>query len=150
MAKTRHTIPIAVHLLLIRDSDILLLRRANTDYECGNYSVVAGHVDGNESVSRAMQREAMEEAGISIERNDLETVCVMHRLAENGRESIDYFFVAKKWSGDIQNMEPHKCDDLSFFPINSLPQNTINYIRRGIEEGYLQKNPFIEYGWASN
>ena len=39
----RFTVPVAVHLFL-RDGDrILLLRRFNTGYEDGNYSVIAGH-----------------------------------------------------------------------------------------------------------
>lgn len=69
----------AVHLILIEDKKILLQKRYNTGYEDGNYSIVAGHIDGNESVIKAMQREALEEAGIKIKEEDLEIVHVMHR-----------------------------------------------------------------------
>lgn len=67
----------SVHLILIKEGKVLLLRRYHTGYEDGNYSVVAGHIDGNESVIRAMQREAMEEAGIKIQEMDLKIVHVM-------------------------------------------------------------------------
>ena len=39
---------IAVYLVLLRDEQVLMLRRHNTGYEDGNYSVIAGHVERDE------------------------------------------------------------------------------------------------------
>lgn len=136
---------VAVHLLLIKDEKILLLRRFNTGYEDGNYSVVAGHVDGNEEIITAMKREAKEEAGIDIDKENLEIVQVIHRKAADG-ERIDYFLSAKKWQGKIINMEPNKCDDLSWFNLKNLPNNTIDYIRFAIDN-YRQNIKFSSYGF---
>ena len=135
----------AVHLILIEDEKILLQRRYNTGYEDGNYSIVAGHIDGNESVIKAMQREALEEAGIKIKEEDLEIVHVMHRKTLD-RESIDYFLTCKKYEGKITIMEKHKCDELKFYNLNDLPNNVIPYVKKGIES-YLNNEPFSIYGW---
>lgn len=141
----RFKLVVAVHLILIENEKILLQRRYNTGYEDGNYGVVAGHIDGNESVIRAMQREAMEEAGIKIKEEDLEIVHVMHRKSKD-RESIDYFLTCKGYEGKIAIMEKDKCDELEFYDLDNLPINVISYIRTGIE--YYQNNiPFSVYGW---
>ena len=58
MSQTRFKLVSAVHLFLIRDDRVLLLRRHNTGYEDGKLSVIAGHLDGGEPVREAMRREA--------------------------------------------------------------------------------------------
>ena len=136
--------PIAVHLLLVKDSRVLLLRRYKTGYEDGNYSVVAGHIDGGEELKDAMIREAKEEAGIEIRRSNLEVVGVLHLKSD--REYIAFFLEASTWFGEITNMEPDKCDDLRWFGFHDLPQNTIPYIRRAIEN-YHNGIWFDSVGW---
>lgn len=130
MGTERLRMPVAVHLLLVRGDDILLLRRYNTGYEDGNFSVPAGHLDGNETVVEAMIREAREETGIALDPTTVRVVQVMHRFAEE--ERIDYFLTAGGWSGEISIREPDKCDRLEWFPIDSLPENTVPYVAYGI------------------
>lgn len=132
------------YLLLIRDGKILLSRRFNTGYEDGNYSLPAGHIEDNESLTAGGAREIFEEIGMRVKPKDLELVHVMHRKENDIR--MDFFFTAKT---DIQmpvNKEPNKCDDLRWFPLTKLPANTIPYIRHAIE--CYQKNIFYsEFGW---
>jgi len=144
MAKERPKIPIAVHLFLLDGDKVLLLRRFNTGYEDGNYSVPAGHLDGDEEVRVATAREALEEANVKIKTEDIEMVGVMHRVSD--REGVDFFAVAKKWTGKIKVMEKDKCDDLRWFDMDDLPENTIPYIRRAIEN-YKAGKTFDSMGW---
>ena len=144
MSKEKFKMPVAAHLLLIKEGKILLLRRFNTGYEDGNYSVVAGHLDGDEDVKSAMIREAMEEAGIEIIPSNIHIVGVMHRRSEV--ERIDFFLAADSWNNEIVNMEPEKCDDLSWFEIDNLPYNIIPYIKQAIEN-YINGVQFDIYGW---
>ena len=106
-------IPVAVHLFLLKEDKILLLRRHNTGYEDGNYSTVAGHVDGGEQLKIAMIRETKEEVGIEIMPEDLEIVGVMHSITD--KEYISFFLKALDWSGEIKNMEPDQCSHLTWF-----------------------------------
>jgi 8-oxo-dGTP diphosphatase len=140
----RSTFPIAVHIFFLRDTDILLLRRFNTGYEDGNYSVVAGHVDAGETVTQAAVREIEEEAGIQVNAKDLQIVHVMNRKSND--ERVDFFMTVRQWAGEIVNMEPGKCDDLSWHPIASLPENMIPYVRRAIE-CFQNGIQYSEFGW---
>lgn len=133
------------HLILMKDDKILLSRRFNTGYEDGNYSVVAGHLDGNETFLEAMIREAKEEAGIELKVEDLKVVHVMHRKSQP-EERIDFFIKANKWQGEPKILEPHKCDDLSWFELTNLPDNIIPYIKQAIN--CIGSNKFYsEIGW---
>ncbi len=134
----------AVHLFLIRDVKILLLCRYNTGYEDGNYSVVAGHLDGGEKVTAAAVREAREEVGIVIREEDIEIVQVMHRLSDD--ERIDFFVTVSAWEGEISNNEPDKCDHLAWFSLDELPENTIPYVRQAIRN-YQNSVQFSSFGW---
>ena len=148
MIKKRHQNIPASYLALIKDNRVLLLKRFNTGYEDGNYSIIAGHVDVGETFTQCIIREAKEEAGISLRVKDLEVSHVMHRNSQTDEdnERVDVFFTAKKWDGKILNREPHKCDDLSWFNLNNLPSNTISHIKQVIN-CIKNKIHYSEYGW---
>ena len=133
------------HIFLMNDNhEVLLLRRFNTGYEDGNYSVIAGHIDGDEEIKAAAIREAKEEADIEIRPSYIEVVGVMHRKAKD--ERVSFFLAASKWSGDIVNAEPDKCDDLSWRSIHDLPANMVPYVRKGLKN-YLEGKYFDSFGW---
>ena len=145
MATERFKTIAEVHLVLQRDEKFLLLHRFQTGYMDGYYSLVAGHVDGGETFKQAMAREALEEAGISIEIKDLELVHTMHRL--DGEERIALFFKADKWAGEVSNMEPQKCDDLDWYTIQAKSPFMIPYILSALTK-IGEGKTYSEFGWA--
>jgi 8-oxo-dGTP diphosphatase len=145
--KERFKIIPAVYALFVRDGKILLSRRFQTGWQDGNYSLPAGHLDGGENLRQAMAREALEEVGVKITPVDLEHILTMHRFTgESDNERIDFFFLAKKWQGEIKNMEPEKCDDLSWFPLDELPKNMVSCVREAIS-CHRKGVKYCEFGW---
>jgi ADP-ribose pyrophosphatase YjhB (NUDIX family) len=140
----------AVHLVLRRERDVLLLRRFNTGYEDGNYSLPAGHLDGAETVSAAMIREAAEELRVVITPADLRMAHVMHRNVAapdaEPEERVDFFLAARRWQGTPVVGEPDKCDEVAWFAVTALPGNVVPYVRSALE--CCQRGvSFSEFGW---
>lgn len=132
------------YLILIHDGKILLSRRYQTGYEDGKYSLPAGHIEDNESLTQGAAREVFEEIGLKIVPQAFKLVHVMHRKEQDIR--MDFFFTAEIGDQQPVNKETEKCDDLRWFPLNKLPRNTIPYIRHAIS--CYQKNIFYsEFGW---
>ena len=128
--KERHKAVPSSYLILKKDGEILLGRRINTGYYDGWYTVPAGHVEPGELPLESLLREAQEEIGISFEKKDAQLVHTMYRTRhdETG-DRADYFFVVERWSGEVKNMEPNKCDDLGWFTLNDLPKNMMHHVR---------------------
>ena len=131
-------------MFFIRGNQILLSRRYQTGYMDGYYSVPAGHLDGEDTVRKAGVREALEEIGVRIDPADLVFAGVFHR--HEGDERVDFFIRVKKWTGQPVNAEPGKCDELRWTEMDTLPENTIPYIRQAIENFQIGI-PFEEFGW---
>lgn len=140
----RTKFPVTVHLFFFKENQILLLRRFNTGFRDGEYSVPAGHLDGNETVVAAGIREAEEEVGIKIEAGDMLFSSVMHRLEDD--ERVDFFVHVHKWQGEPFNAEPDKCDDLRWVGVDQLPVNMVPYVRQALRN-HLNGIQFDEYGF---
>jgi len=151
MKTKRYKIVPASYLILLKNHRILLSRRFNTGYRDGQYGLISGHLHQKESFTSAAIREAKEEANLSVQKKDLKVVHAMNRYEPKNNKAeladrIDVFFLVKKWRGKIKNLEPDKCDDLNWFPLNKLPKKTIPYIRQSIYN-ISKKTFYSEYGY---
>lgn len=138
----------ASYVILRNGKQVLLLRRANTGYEDGKYSMIAGHVEDGETFTDTAIREGLEEAGIRIYPEDLKVAHIMQRRSGTSplEQRIDVFFIADSWVGKIVNNEPHKCAELDWFDSDNLPANIIPYVKHVLEciENGIS---YSEFGW---
>lgn len=121
------TAHLSAFLLLIKNEKVLFLRRYNTGWRDGWYTLPAGHVDLNEEIAVSMSREATEECGIKVKEEDLDFIHVMHIYTN--KDYIAFFFKAEKWEGDPHIVEPEKSDEVGWFPLNDLPEKTLPFIK---------------------
>lgn len=119
----RKTATVSLMLFKEEGQDVLLQKRKNTGYMDGMYdSCCSGHVEENESLKDALIREAKEEIGIIIKKEDIELISVLDISNEN---YLNFFFKVKHYQGRPKIMEPDKCDELKWFNIKEIPENTI-------------------------
>lgn len=140
--------PFAASLVILKKgNDILLLRRAGTGWGDGLYSLPSGHIEENETASAAAVRETLEEVGVEIDTSSLKHVHTLYRFnPETSKTYVDFFFVADAWKGDPYVAEPDKSDELQWVPIDSLPENTVPFVKDAVDQ-YLKGNSFSEVGW---
>ncbi len=149
---TNQTKIATVSLILLKENQVLLLRRHGTRWANGYYALVAGCVDPNESITHAMIREAREEANIILKPEWLTFGCVTDAAIVgrgNGYTCIDFYFIAHQWEGEIANAEPHKHEDLRFFPLDDLPKELLPFVKEAIFHS-LEGKRYAEVGWDNH
>ncbi|MDR1498788.1 MAG: NUDIX domain-containing protein [Rickettsiales bacterium] len=150
LKKERFKLMCAAYLIVKNGDKILFSLRQNTGFMDGYWSLIAGHLDGKESITAACIREAAEEAGMELNVKDVKPMCMMHRLSLVGeveaQEYVDGFFMVEDYNKRLVNNEPNKCGKLEFFSIGDFPDNIIPFVRVGIENS-LKGVHYCEYGW---
>ena len=136
----RYKSKIIVDLYLERENDkgekeILMLLRQNTGHADGLYDLPGGHVDPNEDIFDAMIREAKEEIGINIKRENMKILHIYHHFK---KDSIKFVFKVNDYLEKVENKEPDKCKELKWIKLSDLPENIIQGIKNEIE--YIKNN----------
>ncbi len=144
--KHRQHTRLAVYIVGIKEGKILLGKRCNTCHMDGMWSPFAGHVDEFESLESALCREAEEELGIKLSPTDYTLAGAFHHFS-TPHDYACYVYRVNLDPYTPENREPHKCEQLSFFKKEELPQEMAEYIKFMLHKT-LQHDVWIDtYGW---
>lgn len=155
--KVRFAIVPAAYVFLLREADagggagteVLLQLRRGTGYMDEHWAAAAaGHVERGETAEDAARRECREE--IAVGDLALRFATAMQRTARDLPidERVDFFFTARSWSGEPRIVEPAKCADLRWFPLDALPDPVVPHelvVLEGLRAGIL--GPLTHFGF---
>lgn len=110
---------IGIGVLVWRDQQLLLGKRINKHTEnCWQFP--GGHLEQGESISFCAQREVMEETGLSVK--SLRHLGFTDKQFIIGQRQYITLLVSCDYeSGDVQTLEPDKCEGWSWFDYRELP-----------------------------
>ena len=115
------------------NNEILLQRRNKTRLWPGKIALPAGHIDEGENAYEAAIREAKEELGIDISREDIIDTFIVSRKNKTLSPYYDIYFEIEKYQGKITINEPDKCKELIWCNINNLPEDTLEFEKVALE-----------------
>lgn len=131
IAENRASFPVVVHMLLQRrqpasqQTELLLLRRANTGFMDGYFSLPGGHAEPGELPLAAVSRELHEEVGVTVE-NAQPLVVLPY---QSGRHvGYNFVFTTTQWQGGAYIAEPESADLLCWVPPAALPQPVVPWL----------------------
>lgn len=132
----RFKIKIAACLLLMDQEKICLQRRQGTGIDDGWYTVPMGGVESEERPMETVIREAKEEIGVDLYPEGVRLGHAMYRRHRMPDGYVffqqDLFFCVSKYRGEVENLEPHKADDVRFFPLLGLPEKLTPHVKQAI------------------
>jgi 8-oxo-dGTP diphosphatase len=111
---------VGVGVLVEMDGKVLLGKRKNTHGAC-LWAPPGGHLEFGESVEACARRELLEETGLKL------LACSLGPWVENvfheeQKHYISLFVRVSAFEGEIQLLEPEKCEGWQWFSWDALPE----------------------------
>lgn len=132
------------------DRLVLLQRGPNAKFARGKWDLPAGKCDPGEPVTQAAVRELREETGLRVEDEDLELVHVVHgaQAVESANGHLTVIFAAHRWSGELINAEPHKHAEVSWVPLDEIPEDAVTPTHEIVDRYRAGEHRTLLPGWS--
>ena len=139
----RQGFPVVVHVMLLRDEAVFLLRRAATGFMDGYFCLPGGHQQAGESVSEAARRECLEEAGVEV--GELRPRFALP-YRSGAHQGLNFVFEADAFVGEPAVAEPALFDACCWSPCRDLPERVTPWLvdALAMPEGQW----FHEFHWS--
>lgn len=118
-----------------------------TAFAPSTWHLPAGHREAGESALACTVREVAEETGLTIAEGDLTLVHTLDLLDPGSPiPRVQLFFAASQWHGPPRVLEPDRCTEWRWWPLDALPKPLVDYTRTAID-GIAASRLYTEMGW---
>ena len=143
----------ASYIYLLRESDrgteVLLQLRRGTPYMNGHWAAAAaGHVERGETAHDAAHREALEELGVTDLALEFAFTMQRTQCADAIDERVDFFFTARSWGGEPRIVEPEKCAEIRWCPLDALPSPVVPHEAYALSR-LFNDDRYLTFGWPT-
>jgi len=114
----KKTTTVGVGVIIFKNGKILLGCRRGA-HGAGEYAIPGGHLEYMESFEECLRREIREEVGIEID--DPQFIHVSNTAHYSPRHGVYLGFKADWLAGEVENMEPDRCDGWEWYDPDNLP-----------------------------
>ena len=132
----REHLGVPVIVLSPEGNNVLLGERINS-YKSDWLGLPGGRLELRENLIDCVKRELLEEVGIIP--STIEYLGVVRELQNNSYNFIHFGLVVKSFTGQIQNIESHKCKGWQWVPVDNLPYKILP-AHKILIEMYLKPN----------
>ena len=134
----------ASYLIFRKGDEVAFVLRENTSWMNGYYGLPSGKVENDENFADCALREAKEETGVSLNKEQIVYTHTSHRKGEN--PWVDVYFEVVDCKQQPVNNEPDVHSELAWLDINNLPENVIPSVRDTLES-IANGELFSAHGW---
>lgn len=127
---------VGVGVGVIKNNQILLGKRKGS-HGAGTWCFPGGHLEFGEDVGECARRELAEETGLKA--LSLHSGPWVSNIIEGDKHYVTLFVFVNKFEGNLQLLEPNKCEEWIWFDCNALPSPLFPTIASLIEKIGLQE-----------
>jgi len=125
----------ALSAIMIRDGEVLLGKRKNTDLFPNTWAFPGGKMDYGETPEDGICREIFEETGIEVDIDNLIFLTYQNEFfPEHNQHYVTLYFIILNPLNIPEVMEPDKCEEWKWYDPFDLPENTFWGVKSIIQE----------------
>lgn len=117
MEKERPKIGVGV---VVRKDNLVLLGKRKNSHGSGEWAFPGGHLELGETPEECAKRELLEETNLTAV--SVEAGAWTNDVMEETKHYVTLFMVVDDFAGDLQVMEPQKCEGWEWFEWDKLPE----------------------------